>query len=135
MEASLAAYRLGDPWLAEVKATLAEHRTLVADAVDGMPGVRTAPNEGTYLQWLDFTDLDLDVEPAALAARARRVALNEGPTFGAAAHRFARLNYATPRPLLEEGLARIGRAVRSALVREAKLTRHRLAGAPGRQGQ
>lgn len=111
MEANLAAYRLGQPWLGEVVATLAENRTLVADAVDGMPGVRTVPNEGTYLQWLDFTDLDLDAEPARWLKEDARVALNEGPTFGAAPHRFARLNFATPRPLLLEGLERIDRAV------------------------
>ena len=115
MEANLAAYRLGDPWLAEVKATLAEHAVLVVEAVDGMPGVRIVANEGTYLQWIDFTELDLDLEPARWLRKDAGVALNEGPTFGAPAHRFARLNYATPRPLLEEGLARIGRAVRGAV--------------------
>ncbi len=112
LEASLAAYRHGQPWLAELTATLAEHRTLVAEAVAGMPGVRTAPNEGTYLQWLDFTDLDLPVEPATWLRQQARVALNDGPSFGAPAHRFARLNYATPRPILEDALERIDRAVR-----------------------
>jgi len=112
MEANLAAYRDGGPWLAEVTATLAEHAALVAEAVDAMPGVSTVANEGTYLQWLDFADLDLDVEPARWLRERARVALNDGPAFGAAAHRFARLNFATPRPLLETGLARIARALR-----------------------
>jgi cystathionine beta-lyase len=112
IEANLAAYRDGPPWLAEVVATLLEHRTVVADAVAGMPGVHTVANEGTYLQWLDFTDLRLDVEPARWLLHEARVALNEGPTFGAAPHRFARLNFATPRPLLLDGLARIDAAVR-----------------------
>lgn len=112
MEANLAAYRDGGPWLEQVVATLVEHRTLVADAVEGMPGVGTVANEGTYLQWLDFTELGLDVEPARWLLDEARVALNEGPTFGAAPHRFARLNFATPRPLLLDGLARIEAAVR-----------------------
>ena len=112
IEANLAAYRLGDPWLAEVKTTLAEHAALVARAVGRMPGVSTVANEGTYLQWLDFTELDLDVEPARWLRQHARIALNEGPTFGAAAHRFARLNYAAPRTLLEEGLTRMERALR-----------------------
>lgn len=113
MEASLAAYRLGQPWLDEVVATLVEHRSLVAAAFDGMPGVRAVPNEGTYLQWLDFTELDLDVEPARWLREEARVGLNEGPTFGAAPHGFARLNFATTRPLLLDGLERIDRAVRA----------------------
>jgi cystathionine beta-lyase len=112
MEASLAAYRLAQAWLDEVVVTLAEHRSLVAAAFDGMPGVRALPNEGTYLQWLDFTGLGLDVEPARWLRDEARVGLNEGPTFGSAPHRFARLNFATTRPLLLDGLERIDRAVR-----------------------
>ena len=111
MEASIAAYGQGREWLAEVTATLVEHRDLVADAVGTWPGVRHVPNEGTYLAWLDFTGLELDREPAAWLLDGARVALNAGPPFGAPAHRFARLNFATTRPLLEEGLERIGRAV------------------------
>ncbi len=112
IEASLAAYRHGGDWLAAVAATLARNAAVVAEAVDGIPGVRTVANEGTYLQWLDFTELGLDVEPAAWLLDHAKVALNPGPPFGAPALRFARLNYATTDVLLVEGLERIERAVR-----------------------
>ncbi|MFZ1286709.1 MAG: aminotransferase class I/II-fold pyridoxal phosphate-dependent enzyme [Candidatus Phosphoribacter sp.] len=112
MEATIAAYRQGGEWLAEVTATLAEHAGLVADAVEGWQGVTTVPNEGTYLQWLDFGGLGLDVEPAAWLLDQARVALTGGVPFGGAPHRYARLNFATTRPLLEQGLEQIGAAVR-----------------------
>ncbi len=113
IEANLAAYRHGDEWLGEVRETLAEHRDLVAAAVADWPGARTVANEGTYLQWLDFGELGLDEEPATWLLREAKVALNAGAPFGGAEHRFARLNFATTRPLLEEGISRIGRAVRA----------------------
>lgn len=111
IEAAIAAFRDGDPWRQEVVATLAEHRTLVADAVASMPGITTLPNEGTYLQWLDCTELALDVEPTDFFLAEAKVAINPGVPFGAPAHRFGRLNFATTRPLLEQGLERIAAAV------------------------
>ncbi len=114
IEAAIAAYAEGGKWLAEVTATLVEHRDLVAQTVADWPGVATVANEGTYLQWLDFTALQLDREPAVWLLDSARVALNPGVPFGAAPHGFARLNFATTRPLLEEGLDRLGRAIREA---------------------
>ncbi|MEI2826281.1 MAG: aminotransferase class I/II-fold pyridoxal phosphate-dependent enzyme [Dermatophilaceae bacterium] len=111
IEAGIAAFRDGDPWREEVVATLAEHRTLVADAVASMPGITTLPNEGTYLQWLDCTELALDVEPTDFFLAETKVAINPGVPFGAPAHRFGRLNFATTRPLLQQGLERIAAAV------------------------
>ena len=113
MEASIAAYREGGEWLAQVVATLAEHRDLVAQAVASWDGVTTVPNEGTYLQWLDFTRLGLDVEPSAWLVEQARVLVNPGVPFGGEPRRFARLNFATTRSLLDEGLGRIEQAVRS----------------------
>lgn len=112
MVAGRAAYLEGGPWLAEVIQTLREHAAVVTAAVQTWPGVHTVANEGTYLQWLDFGDLQLTEEPAAWLEREGRVAVNPGVPFGAAPHRYARLNYATTRPLLEQGLERIGRLVR-----------------------
>ncbi len=111
MEASIAAYRQGGEWLDAVRATLTEHRDLVAATVAGWPGVTTVPNEGTYLQWLDFGGVGLDVEPSEWLLEHAKVAVNPGVPFGGEPHRFARLNFAATRPLLEEGLARIGAAL------------------------
>ena len=107
-----AAYTDGGPWLAAVTETLREQAALVASAVDGWPGVTTVPNEGTYLQWLDFGALGLPEEPATWLEREARVAVNPGVPFGGAPHRYARLNFAATRALLDEGLTRIGRLVR-----------------------
>ena len=113
IEANLAAYREGGPWLSEVRALLATHRDLVADAVAGMPGVRYTPGEGTYLAWLDCTELELGVEPADWFLEHAKVALSAGAPFRAPALRFARLNFATTTPILGESLDRMVRALES----------------------
>ncbi|HEY8306250.1 MAG TPA: aminotransferase class I/II-fold pyridoxal phosphate-dependent enzyme, partial [Lapillicoccus sp.] len=111
IEASIAAYREGQEWLADVRSLLARHAELVAEAVDGMPGVRHRRNEGTYLAWLDCTELELDTDPAEWFLHEAKVALSPGRPFRAPAHRFARLNFGTTTVILEESLDRIRRAV------------------------
>ena len=113
IEASIAAYRDSEEWLQEVRALLTRHAALVAEAVDGMPGVRHRRNEGTYLAWLDCTELELDVDPADWFLEHARVALSPGRPFRAPAHRFARLNFATTTAILEESLDRMDKALRS----------------------
>jgi cystathionine beta-lyase len=111
IEASVAAYRDGDAWLEEVRALLALHAAAVAEAVAGMPGVRHRRNEGTYLAWLDCTDLELDVDPADWFLEHARVVLSPGRPFRAPARGFARLNFATTTAILEESLDRMAKAI------------------------
>lgn len=111
IEANLAAYREGGAWMSQVRSRLAHNRWLVTDAVAAMPGVTHRTNAATYLAWLDLSDLALDVEPSDWLLEHARVALSVGDAFGAPAHRFARLNFATTAPLLHEALARITEAV------------------------
>jgi cystathionine beta-lyase len=111
IEASLAAYRDGGDWLEEVLPLLQKHVTLLEEAVAGMPGVGYRRNEGTYLAWLDCTELGLDVEPALWFLERARVALSPGLPFRAPAKRFARLNFATTTAILEESLERMQAAL------------------------
>lgn len=109
--ASTAAYRHGLDWLTEALAHLDRNRHLVAQAVAGWAGVSMGLPEATYLAWLDFTALGLPEEPADWLLRESRVALSAGLPFRAEPNGFARLNFATPRPILDEALARIDSAL------------------------
>ncbi len=108
--ASLAAWTHGSPWLADCLTHLARNRSLVRETfAKELPWVGCVPVEGTYLQWLDFSALRLgagEVVSERLRSEAR-VALNEGPTFGAGLESYARLNFATSEMLLREILDRI----------------------------
>jgi cystathionine beta-lyase len=111
--ATIAAWRAGDAWLAEVLAYLDGNRRAVARFVgDRWPGARTWLPEATFLAWIDFRALGLAPSPFAFFLDRARVALSDGARFGAPGRGFARLNFATSRPLLDEILGRLDRALR-----------------------
>jgi cystathionine beta-lyase len=75
-----------------------------------LPIVHYRRPSATYLGWLDFRDLGLGLDPAEAVLRDARVALNSGPTFGAAGRGHARINIACATSVLEEAVDRIADA-------------------------
>ena len=113
-EATLAAWTLGDAWLAETLALLESNRDhLAARLAAELPEVGFTPPEATYLAWLDFSALGLGDDPAAVLLERAKVALSGGLEFGAQGAGFARLNFATHRDVLDEIVDRIVAAVRA----------------------
>ncbi len=112
--ASEAAWRHSDPWLAEVRAYLQANRDFVAEFVRSeMPGVRQTPPEATYLAWMDCRELELPASPGRFFLEHARVGLSDGPSFGPQGEGFVRLNFSTSRPILEQALGRMAKALRS----------------------
>jgi bifunctional pyridoxal-dependent enzyme with beta-cystathionase and maltose regulon repressor activities len=110
--ANIAAYRHGEPWLAEVLHYLDGSRELLADLLrEQLPPLRYRPPEGTYLAWLDCAGLDLPASPGQLVTGAG-VTVVDGPAFGFGPTAAFRLNFATPRPILAEMVGRIAGALR-----------------------
>lgn len=110
-EATLAAWTLGDEWLAETVAWLQANRDeLVRRIRAELPGVGVTPPEGTYLAWLDFSALGLGDDPSRRILREARVALSPGLDFGEAGRGRARLNFATTGEMLGEIVDRLRRA-------------------------
>ena len=112
-EATLAAWTNGEPWLDATRAHLTEQRDHLAGRLSAeLPEVGFALPEATYLAWLDFRATDLGPDPAASLLESARVALSSGLDFGAEGEGFARLNFATTRPILDAILDRVVEAVR-----------------------
>ncbi|WP_069166642.1 MalY/PatB family protein [Nocardia altamirensis] len=107
--ATRAAWQDGDAWLADTQRRLTENRDLVAAMLP--PEIRFHPPQATYLAWLDCRALELDRDPAAFFLEEAGVKLLPGPDFGTAGSGFARLNFATYRPVLEDMLGRMRDAV------------------------
>lgn len=111
MEATRVAYSEGAPWLAELKTYLQANRDWLVDAVRSrLPGVTINVPQGTYLAWLDCSVLDLD-NPQQFFLEQGKVGLSAGLDFGDQHQQFVRLNFGCPRVLLEEGIARMERAL------------------------
>jgi len=111
--AAAAAYTHGGPWLEGVLAYLDGNRHALAHLLaEHLPDARFDLPEGTYLAWLDLRALGLGDHPAQVLQERTGVALVDGPLCGAPGRGHARLNFATPRPVLEELVRRLGDAVR-----------------------
>ncbi|MBJ81141.1 MAG: aminotransferase class I/II [Myxococcales bacterium] len=108
IQATLAAWQAGDPWLKNTLELLDQNRHRVKNYIqENIPKVRTHLPEATYLAWLDCRGLELQEEPAEYFLRKGKVALSSGHLFGKAGKGFARLNFATNPETLNEILRRI----------------------------
>src|SRR5262245_43903927 len=114
-DATIAAWREGQPWLDAVLTRLRANRERLVRWVEEEAGViRHHPPEATYLAWLDCRDAGLPVAPQRFFLEEARVALGAGGDFGPGGDAHVRLNFATSGEILEEMLGRMTGALRRA---------------------
>lgn len=112
--ANTVAYRDGDGWLAELVPYLEHNRDVLRGLItEEIPGAWMPRPEGTYVGWIDFRDAGLGDTPAEFFHREASVQLTEGTMCGVAGTGFARLIFATPTPVLEEVVRRLGASLRT----------------------
>jgi cystathionine beta-lyase len=108
LDATIAAWDAGQPWLDAVLLQLHANRDRLAERLRAdLPGIRHYPPESTYLAWLDCRDLDLPVPPAQFFLEEARVALRSGADFGPQAASCLRLTFATAPDILDAILDRM----------------------------
>ncbi len=112
-----AAYSMGEDWLEQLLVYLQGNIKLLDDFItDRLPGVRMTPPEATYLAWLDMKELGLKGKKLRqFLIEKAGVGLNDGATFGPGGEGYQRLNFASPRSLLEQALEQIETAIRKFL--------------------
>lgn len=110
-----AAYRDGEEWLEQLLSYLNENlEFLMKYFKERIPKIEVIKPEGTYLVWLDCQQLGLNSKDLNnFMIKKAKVALDDGYWFGIEGRGFMRINIASPRSFLEEGLERIERAVNS----------------------
>lgn len=109
-----AAYLEGEEWLEEQLDYLEGNYNYLQDFISkNIPQIKVTAAEGTYLSWLDCSQLnfDSDQELIDFMNNKAQVGMNPGIWFGKAGSMFMRLNIACPRQRLKEGLERIKKAV------------------------
>jgi cystathionine beta-lyase len=109
MIATEAAWRTGDAWLDALLRYLAKSRDMFDAGIEAAaPGARSMQLEATYLAWVDFSATGLSAEDvAARVANRARIYASPGPQFGPGGEGCLRFNFATPRAILEQALARL----------------------------
>ena len=112
MIATEAAWRTGEAWLDALLPYLTENRNLFDARIEAAaPGARSMRLDATYLAWVDFSKTGLPpAEVASRVTKRARIFASPGEQFGPGGEHWLRFNFATPRPILEEALRRLGDA-------------------------
>jgi len=105
-----------DDWLKEVLDYLTANRDFAVEYVNlHIPEMRTTIPNATHLIWLDCNAL---VESGRIAGNPQefflneaKVGLSDGGLFGPGGKNFVRLNFASPRSILEDALERMRKAL------------------------
>ncbi|GAA3204554.1 MalY/PatB family protein [Nonomuraea helvata] len=106
--ATVAAFNLGDPWLAEVLSVLDHNRKLLEELlVKLLPDVRYRQPQAGFLAWIDFRALGWGDDPTDHILAAAKVALNAGHRYGPTGIGHARLNFGCSAETLTEAITRI----------------------------
>ena len=115
IEALEASYRYGQKWLYELLNYIEDNYTFVQQYLqNNIPRIKTIKMEGTYLLWLDCSELRLSQkELVSLFISKAKLALNDGSKFGKGGNGFMRMNLGCSRRLIEQALDRLAIAIRS----------------------
>ena len=113
MTAGIAAFSLSDEWVDSLVSYLFENRTRAQEYIAGeIPALRVVRADATYLMWIDISAISDD--SVAFTERLRELTglyLSEGREYGECGKSFVRMNLATQRQRLEDGLARLKKGV------------------------
>lgn len=116
LTAAAAAYTTeGEEWLEQLLVYLDGNADFIKQYLEAnLPAVKFRKPEGTYLAWLDFSELIPNSKQLERTIKKEaKVLLNPGYGFGEGGDGFMRLNFGCARPVLEEGLERIARVFRN----------------------
>lgn len=112
LEAATAAYNDSEEWLEDlIKYIAGNYNYLKGYFAEELPQVKVHELEATYLVWVDFRELGLNIEElTATMANKAGVALDGGDWFGKVGEGFMRINIGCPRELLEQAVEAIAKA-------------------------
>ena len=104
------AYASGAPWLDQLLDLLAANVRLLQETLP--PEIGLVDLQGTYLAWLDFRALDMEVPALAhWLGHSARLGLSPGHWFGREGAGFARMTIAAPTDQVQDAVKRLTQAV------------------------
>jgi len=107
-----AAYLYGDNYIKELREYIEMNFDYATKyCKEYLKGVRLSKPEGTYLAWLDFRDTGMkNKEINSFVLEKAKIAVDPGEWFGAGGEGFVRINFACPRSIIAEAMARLKKA-------------------------
>ena len=110
VQAAVAAFEEGEPWLNELNEYIYAGRQLVTEFLrEQIPELKPVQSDATYLMWIDCSALCGDDCGDFVEALRDETGLrvSSGGQYGSCGRQFLRLNIACPRARLEDGLQRL----------------------------
>ena len=108
-----ACYTYGDEWVDEQNAYLTENAEFVTSYLkEHAPQIKPVKPEGTYLMWLDCSELSMTSEEIVkILASEYKMAVGGGAGYQGNGEYFLRFNIGCPRETLEKGMEILARFV------------------------
>lgn len=115
IEATVAAFTKGEPWLNELRQYLYDNKMLVEQFIEEeLPQVKLVKSEATYLLWLDCSNVSsLSNELCDYITDKFGLMLASGQSYGNSGNGFLRMNIACPRQQVHEALMRFKNGILS----------------------
>lgn len=115
ISASIAAYTQCDDWLSEVREYIYENKIYCYDFIEkNIPGAKVIRADATYLIWVDvsqYTDDSADLKEKIFEKTG--LYLSSGAAYGEPGRQFLRINLATQRANVIDGMNRLKKALLS----------------------
>lgn len=114
-DALMAAYGEGEQWLDALREYIYSNYLYLKDFLNkNLPSYRVLPLEGTYLCWMDITASGMKSDALAeKILKEGKVMVNPGTMYGPDGEDFIRINIGCPEKILEEGLERISKVLKT----------------------
>ena len=114
MAANIAAFSESDEWVGELVEYVFENKHLACEYIKGrIPSLSASFSDATYLLWIDISRISDDsVDFVRKLRQATGLYLSDGEEYGECGRTFVRMNLATQRERVLDGLERLERFVR-----------------------
>jgi cystathionine beta-lyase len=109
MDANIAAYRDGDAWLDALVEYIFENRAFAESYIrENIPKLKAVSADATYLLWVDISAYSDDSVRFCEDLRKKTgLFLSDGTEYGSGGECFVRINLATQRANVAEGMKRL----------------------------
>lgn len=109
IEATIAAFTKGEPWLNELIEYLAENKRVVQKFIHNeLPSLNIIHSDATYLLWIDCSSITKDsLEFCKFIRKETGLYVSSGHVYGSNGGHFIRMNIACQRERVEDGLSRL----------------------------
>ncbi|QGV04411.1 MalY/PatB family protein [Lactobacillus acetotolerans] len=113
--ATIAAYKKGHEWLAQLKEQLKKNFVFVDDFIEkNIPDVKVIHGRATYLIWLDVAKItDNSTALANYIRKETGLIVSAGSVYRGNGHDFLRLNLACPMKMVQDGMHRLEKGIAS----------------------